>query len=102
MRKEQELNIYYMISMNKNIFFDNGCLNKNKLREQWVQKNLENFYLEVKKFQDLNNQINLKFSQVIFNYLNNHQVAPKCKICLDKDKRFIGFKEGYNLSPLRV
>ncbi len=82
--------------MDTNIFFDNGCLNKNKLREQWVQKNQENFYLDLKKFQYSNNQIDLKFSQVIFNYLNNHRIAPKCKICLDKDKRFIGFKEGYN------
>jgi hypothetical protein len=82
--------------MDINIFFDNGCLNKNKLREQWVQKNLGNFYLDLKNFQNLNNQNDLKFSQVIYNYLNNHEFTPKCCVCFDKDKRFIGFKEGYN------
>ena len=82
--------------MDTNIFYDNGCLNKNKLREKWVQKNLKNFYLSLKEFQSLNNQNDLKFSQVIYNYLNKYSQIPKCKVCFNKDKRFIGFKEGYN------
>jgi len=82
--------------MNLDIFFDNGNLNKNKLRESWVEKNLNELYLDLKGFQRENLQNEIKFSQVIFNYINHHLKIPKCRICLDKDKRFIGFKEGYN------
>jgi hypothetical protein len=82
--------------MDTSIFFDNHSLNKNKLREVWVQKNLNIFYKDLKEFQNKNNQLNLKFSQVIYNYLNDFPDIPKCTICLKKDKRFIGFKEGYN------
>jgi len=88
--------IYYMISIDKNIFFDNSFLNKNKLREGWVKKNLYSFYLDLKNFQKVNNQNEIKFSQLIFNYMNNHTKTPSCRVCLCKDKRFIGFKEGYN------
>jgi hypothetical protein len=37
--------------MNLDIFFDNGNLNKNKLRESWVEKNLNELYLDLKGFQ---------------------------------------------------
>jgi hypothetical protein len=82
--------------MDINIFYDKGSLNKNKLREQWVQKNLSFFYKKLKDFQIANNQNNLKFSQVIYNYVNNISDIPLCKECSINEQRFLGFSSGYN------
>jgi len=79
----------------KDIFYDNGFLNKNRLRENWCLKNLKNFD-DIKKFQIDNNFIDLKFSQVIFNYIENIITIPNCEYCGINNKRFVGFTDGYN------
>lgn len=82
--------------MNEYIFYDNGLLNKNKLREDWLKSNYNSEYLKVKEFQTNNNFNDLKFSNVIYNYIKNIIEIPKCNFCKKENKRFIGFKEGYN------
>ena len=81
--------------MNIHIFYDNDKLNKNKLRENWVSKNIIE-YLDIKKFQDKFNQNKLKFSQVLYNYNHNISELPLCDNCKSSLKRFIGFDMGYN------
>jgi hypothetical protein len=78
-----------------NIFFSDGKLNKNRLRENWASKNLEN-YKDIKAFQAEYHQQDLKFSQIIFNFINEIKEIPKCNTCHSHNKRFIGFREGYN------
>ena len=81
----------------KNIFFDkNNNLNKNKLRESWFFNNLPIEYEFIKKFQLDCKFTDLKFSNVIYNYLNNIKDLPKCEQCNKKSKRFLGFKIGYD------
>lgn len=82
--------------MNKEIFYDNGLLNKNKLRESWIRSNYNSEYLKIKEFQSKYKFNDLKFSNVIYNYINNIIDIPKCFFCKKENKRFIGFKEGYN------
>jgi hypothetical protein len=81
--------------MEKDIFYDRGLLNKNKLRENWVFNNIKE-YDEIKKFQTINCPNELKFSQILYNYISNIFIIPKCEYCQIKEKRFIGFTEGYN------
>lgn len=81
--------------MNKELFYKNGVLNKNMLRESWVYKNLSE-YDSLKNFQYINKMTDLIFSQVIFNYMNNIKVIPLCEKCTVNNKRFIGFQIGYN------
>ena len=78
----------------KDLFYTNGKLNKNRLRESWVCRNIDK-YLDIKKFQNDNNQNELKFSQVIYNYILNINV-PNCILCNIHKQRFIGFDIGYN------
>jgi len=74
-----------------NIFYDNGKLNKNKLRESWVMKNMPDLY----KIVINGDYFGSKFSQMLYNYINNITIN-KCICCDDGDKRFIGFDSGYN------
>lgn len=81
--------------MDIKIFYDNNSLNKNKLRESWFNKYHHDEYLHVKEFQDNNNLSEIKFSQVLYSYINNLEI-PLCDFCEIKNKRFIGFQNGYD------
>lgn len=81
--------------VDKFTFYNGTILNKNRLREAWVSSHISE-YTDIKSFQQINNQENLKFSQVLFNYLNSIVELPKCIICNSNLKRFIGFHDGYN------
>ena len=74
------------------IFYNNNILNKNKLREDWVKKNIEEYPL-IKSF--YKEDIDIKFSQKLYNYINCIKTLPKCLLC-DNYKRFMGFDVGYN------
>ena len=63
-RKERQLNIQ---TMDINLFYNNGLLNKNRLREDWFLKNLPYEYQILEKFKIDNNMKELKFSNIIFN-----------------------------------
>ena len=63
--------------MDIKIFYDNNSLNKNKLRESWFNKYHHDEYLHVKEFQDNNNLSEIKFSQVLYSYINNLEILPK-------------------------
>jgi len=78
------------------IFYDNGKLNKNKLRSSWVKNNLPELYEKIEYFIIDNNISDLKFSNIIYNYLNSLKEIPKCVQCNIGERRFIGFQEGYN------
>lgn len=77
--------------LSKEIFSD-----KNKLRESWLKNNLPIEYNIVKKFQMYNNFLELKFSNILYNYINNISDVPRCEQCSIKSKRFVGFGQGYN------
>lgn len=77
--------------VNTELFYSNKRLNKNKLKEEWVKKNLPEYYDEINSYRIGN----IRFSQIIYNYLNKIDVLPKCLLCKNL-KRFIGFDKGYN------
>jgi hypothetical protein len=81
-----------------NIFYDNGILNKNKIRESWVSKNLIELYNSISLFINNNNikKDEVKFSKILYDYFNSINKTPKCIECNSKEKRFMGFNEGYN------
>jgi hypothetical protein len=81
--------------MQKDIFYSDLNLNKNKLRESWVKNNLDEYSI-IKKFQIENKFDEIKFSNVLYNYINSINEIPLCNICNQNNKRFIGFIEGYN------
>lgn len=78
--------------INSEIFFSNGILNKNKLRQTWIMKNLPEEYNDIVQYKIGD----MKFSNVIYNYINDISEIPLCNFCNINDKRFIGFTEGYN------
>ena len=47
------------------IFYDNGNLNKNKLRENWVYNNYRSLYNELINFRNNSNLSDIKFSNLI-------------------------------------
>lgn len=87
-----------MMTNIRNVFYNGDNLNKNKLRESWVQSNLPQLYEEITHF-ILSNRISdeLKFSNKIYLYLENTSEIPLCQQCKENHKRFIGFSEGYDL-----
>lgn len=81
--------------MDEQIFYCNSKLNKNRLREAWVSKNISE-YPKILNFQKKFNQEKIKFSQVLYNYINSILEIPKCNKCNSEFKRFIGFNNGYD------
>lgn len=80
--------------MDKNIFYNDDVLNKNRLRETWCIKNLKE-YDDIVGFKSLFTY-DVKFSQVLFHYINNLNDIPLCINCEINNKRFDGFDIGYN------
>lgn len=79
--------------MDINIFYNNGVLNKNKLKESWIIKNLPDLYKDISNF---NNNIEVsRYSQLIWHYINNMNNYPICGHCSKFNKRFDGFENGY-------
>jgi hypothetical protein len=77
------------------IFYDNGNLNKNRLQENWVKKNIKEYPL-ITQFAIDSNFIGLKYSQILYNYYNGLNSLPLCNLCNLQNKRFLGFKLGYD------
>ena len=87
-----------MITNIRNIFYnERGILNKNKLREEWVKKNLPDVHTEIALFID-NNSLDCldKYSSRIYHFVNNLISSPICQICNINKRRFLGFTEGYD------
>jgi hypothetical protein len=81
----------------KNIFYNNGNLNKNKLRESWILNNLPDLYHKIVQFVNINTIDNdLKFSNKMYLFFENMSKVPACDICNQNNKRFLGFQEGYD------
>jgi uncharacterized protein YfkK (UPF0435 family) len=84
--------------MDTGVFYNNGVLNKNKIRESWISNNLNDLYSSVLIFiKDNNiNKSEVKFSKILYDYFNKIESTPKCLECNCKEKRFIGFNDGYD------
>lgn len=82
--------------MEKNIFYNGNILDKNKLRESWLETHHIEIYKIVKEFQIKNNLFDIKFSNLLYCYINNINEIPICEVCHEKNKRYVGFDIGYN------
>jgi len=78
--------------MDKELFYDNNILNKNKLRRSWVLNNTDESSL-IDIFSK--NLIYFKYSQILYHYINNIPNNVNCKYCGSINNLFIGFKDGY-------
>lgn len=79
------------------LFYDNGRLNKNKLKRKWIEKNYNDLHIELIKFENsLNIEIE-KFTQLIWHYNTNTIDYPICEYCKSYNKRFYGLETGYKL-----
>ena len=78
------------------IFYNNGILNKNKLRQKWFEKHQPSDYDNINYFFITNPQITKNFSQKIYNCINNIRKISLCKECNNTNCRFLGFERGYN------
>jgi len=78
------------------IFYDNGNLNKNKLRENWVSNNYSSLYNDLINFRNNSNLSDIKFSNLIYLYHTNQNTIPKCEWCNENPKRFLGLTKGYD------
>lgn len=91
------LNIYsksIVVDMNvEDIFYNNGSLNRNKLKENWVKENLTEVYENV-----INCDVDIKwknFSQRLYHYFNDLKNYPICEYCGSLNKRWKSFTTGY-------
>jgi hypothetical protein len=75
------------------IFLDNGMLNKNKIKEDWVKTNLPDLYSQISDFE--HKIVPLKFSQLMWHYMNGLREYPICIWCGSENKRFSGLMDGY-------
>ena len=75
-------------------FVENGKVNINKLKEGYIKNNFPDLYSDICEYSKINNLSNLKFTQQIWHYLNQHENIPKCKTC-DKDTKWKSFVKGY-------
>jgi len=74
------------------IFYKNGILNRNKLKENWIKLNFPEIY------DIINGDVSLdwiNFSQRLYHYLNNLSNYPKCAWCDELNKRWQSFQSGY-------
>ncbi len=79
--------------MEKQIFYNNGILNKNKLKESWVKKNYNDEYERICIF-GKNIKFD-KFSQLLYHYVYNIKDNLRCKHCNSVNSNFLGFDMGY-------
>jgi hypothetical protein len=86
----------YIVNMEIDIFYDNGVLNKNKLRETWLINNYYDLWTKITKFSELNQIFGIKFSNLIYLYHNDINKIPICQWCSSNNRRFIGFQQGYD------
>lgn len=78
-----------------NIFYNNGILNKNKIKRNWIKNNLESLYLNILEFENNLNIETIRYSQIIWHYINNKNEYPICKYCVKYNMRFDGITNGY-------
>lgn len=78
------------------IFYKNGIINRFTIIKSNFRKNHINLYNIII---DYNTKINCnseKWSQFIYNFINDITELPKCKIC-ENNVNFKSFKSGYNI-----
>jgi len=76
------------------IFYNNGRLNRNKLKETWVRANLPDLYYQIVNFKlvvDIEH-----FSQRMYHYINDMNDYPKCVYCTNSNERYQSFTTGYS------
>lgn len=78
-----------------NLLFDNVKLNKNKIKEEWIKKNIPEYFSILSNYKESLSFHCDKFSQLIFHYENKMRDLPKCEYCDSKNSRFVGFESGY-------
>ena len=83
------------------LIFDETKINKNKIKREWIKKNIPEYFKMVDLFEKTINIIPIKYSQIIFHYENNMIDYPKCELCDDYNKRFVGFESGYKFGCSR-
>jgi len=87
--------------MSINLILEDGKINKNKIRKEWIEKNLPDYFNNLLEFnKKLEFEVD-KFSQLIYHYENNLICYPKCELCSEDNKRFVGYESGYKLGCSR-
>lgn len=83
------------------LLFDNTKINKNKIKKEWIEKNIPEYYKLLSNFNEKNNIKIDKYSQLVYHYENNMLDYPKCDNCGYENKRFVGFESGYKFGCSR-
>jgi len=86
---------------NYTFLYNDTKLDKNKLKEDWIKKNVPSLYKDVISFSNMINFEYSKFSQLLYHYKINKTELPICDYCKKENKRFIGFDYGYKLGCSR-
>lgn len=79
------------------LLFDNNKVNKNKIKKEWIEKNIPNYFKNLCEFEIKLNINIVKYSQLVYHYEKNMLSYPNCDHCNLPNKRFIGFESGYKL-----
>ena len=98
--------LYILVKISKfmnyiNLLFDNTNINKNKVKKEWISKNIPKYFEILQIFEKKMTFTPIKYSQTIYHYENNIIDYPKCELCDQPNKRFIGFESGYKLGCSR-
>ena len=86
---------------NYNFLYKNNKINNNKLKEDWFIINQPNLYNKILIFKKELNINVIRFSQLFYHFKQNLLEYPKCELCNNLNKRFIGFETGYKLGCSR-
>ena len=81
--------------MNVEFFYNNGILNRNKLKEKWIMDNLPELFSDIQEFKPILKISPNNFSQIIYHYLNGSVCYPDCEYCGGENKRWQSFSSGY-------
>lgn len=79
------------------LIYDNGKVNTNKLKKEWIKKNIPEYFNKLSIFENSLLFTIDKYSQLIYHYENKLNKYPKCNYCSNDNKRFIGYESGYKL-----
>lgn len=84
-----------------NLLFDDTKLNKNKIKKEWIEKNIPEYFQILSSFEKKLNIDVVKYSQLVYHYENNMINYPNCEYCNKPNKRFVGFETGYKMGCSR-
>lgn len=83
-------NTDYIGNLTINNFYTNNKTDSNKVRESYVKKHYNNHYNLILSYTDLD----IKFVQKIWHYINDKTSVPSCKTC-GAETKWKNLKEGY-------